>query len=169
MTDGCVQFSKSSWHYKLVHFVFPAFFWSETGRVNLCPYMRRVVISVLSVIFVAGWRKLPDRIQEYSWIMQGELIFLTIIVIGAGLMDIADERAGNDKLPEIQDLVLYGFLGGNAIGLFGAGLIFGGFALSDYIKKRPKKDHKTRGLVKTYVQSKHDKICPCVEFEDDRR
>ncbi len=167
MNDGCVQFNKNSWHYKLVYFVFPAFFWSETGRVNLCPYMRRVVISVLSVIFVAGWRKLPDRIQEYAWIAQGELIFLAIIVIVAGFMDIADERVGNEKLPIFQDLVLIGFIGGNIIGLVGFAVIAGAITLSDYIKKRPKKDHKTRGLVKTYVQSKHDKICPCVEFTDD--
>jgi len=137
--------------------------------VNLCPYMRRVVISVLSVIFVAGWRKLPDRIQEYSWIMHGELIFLTIIIVVAGLVDIADERAGNEKLPIFQDMVLIGFIGGNVVGLVITGGVLGGFAISDYIKKRPKKDHKTRGLVKTYVASKHDKICPCVEFEDDRR
>ena len=167
MNDGCVQFSKNSWHYKLVHFVFPAFFWSASDTVSLCPYMRRVVISVLSVIFVAGWRKLPDRIQEYAWVAQGELIFLAIIVIVAGFMDIADERAGNAKLPIFQDLVLIGFIGGNIIGGTGAVCIFGGFALSDYIKKRPKKDHRTRGLIKTYVQSKHDKICPCVEFSHD--
>lgn len=167
MTDGCVQFSKNSWHYKLVHFVFPAFFWSETGRVSLCPYMRRVVISVLSVIFVAGWRKLPDRIQEYAWIAHGELIFLAIIVMVAGAMDISDERIGNEKLPIFQDMVLIGFIGGNVIGLIGVGVIFGVVSLIDYIKERPKKEHRTRGLIKTYVESKHNKICPCVEFEDN--
>ncbi len=167
MTDGCVQFSKNSWHYKLVHLVFPSFFWSETNMVNLCPYMRRVIVSIFAVAFVVPWRKLPYRIQEYSWVAQGEVIFLTLVVMGAGLMDIADERVGNEKFPEFQVLVLYGFIGGNVIGLIGAGGIIGGFALSDYLKKRPKKDHKTRGLVKTYMQSKHDKICPCVEFNND--
>ncbi len=167
MTDGCVQFNINSWHYKLVHFVFPAFFWSESGMVNLCPYMRRVVISAFAVIFVAGWRKLPDRIQEFAWIAQGEVIFLAIIVMVAGIMDISDERIGNERLPIFQDMVLIGFIGGNIIGLVGFGVIFGVVALIDYIKDRPKKEHKTRGLIKTYVTSKHDKICPCVEFTDD--
>jgi hypothetical protein len=167
MTDGCVQFSKNSWHYKLVHFVFPAFFWSETGRVSLCPYMRRVVISILSVIFVAGWRKLPDRIQDNAWIAQGELIFLFLVVSMAGFLDFMDTYKETDKLPIFQDLVLIGFIGGNVIGGFIAVAVLGGFALKDYIDGRPKKDHRTRGLVKTYMQSKHDKICPCVEFEDD--
>lgn len=167
MTDGCVQFSKNSWHYKLVHFVFPAFFWSETNMVNLCPYMRRVVISIISVIFVAGWRKLPDRIQEFAWIAQGEVIFLAIIVICVGFIDFVDTYREIDKFPEFLDMVAIGFIGGNVVGLVIAGGVMGAFALSDYIKKRPKKDHKTRGLVKTYVQSKHDKICPCVEFDND--
>ncbi len=165
MKDGCVKFNKNSWHYKLVHFVFPSFFWSASGIVNLCPYMRRVVISVLSVIFVAGWRKLPDRIQDFAWIAQGEVIFLSLVAIVAGVMDVADEQA-KQILPDYWTLVAIGFLAGNAIGLFGAGFIFGAFSLSDYIKKRPKKDHRTRGLVKTYMASKHDKICPCVEFVD---
>ncbi len=167
MPDGCVQFSKNSWHYKLVHFVFPSFFWSETNMVNLCPYMRRVIISIVSVIFVAGWRKLPYRIQEYGWVAQGEVIFLSIIVIMAGVLDFMDTYKETDKLPIFQDMVLIGFIGGNIVGLVITGGVLGGFALSDYIKKRPKKDHKTRGLVKTYMQSKHDKICPCVEFNND--
>ncbi len=165
MTDGCVQFSKNSWHYKITHFVFPALFWND--GVNLCPYMRAVIASIIGIAFVYVWRKLPDRIQEFAWIAQGEVIFLCIIIVVAGLMDLGDTITGNDKLPEFLDMIAYGFLGGNVVGLIIACGIFGAFALSDYIKKRPKKDHKTRGLIKTYVQSKHDKICPCVEFEDN--
>jgi len=164
MTDGCVQFNKNSWHYKLVHFVFPSFFWSETNMVNLCPYMRRVVISIFTVIFVAGWRKLPYKIQDNAWLIQAELIFLTLVVICAGGMDIADTQVGNDKFPPFGDLVAYGFLGGNLVGVIGGSAIAGGYALKDRIEARPKTDHKTRGLIKTYVSAKHDKICPCVEF-----
>jgi len=166
MNDGCVQFSKNSWHYKLTHYVFPALFWSDRG-INLCPYMRAVVASILSVVFVAGWRKLPDRIQEFAWVAQGEVIFLALVVIFAGFLDFMDTYKETDKLPEFLDLVAIGFFGGNVIGLFIAGCILGAFALKDYIEGRPKTDHKTRGLIKTYVQSKHDKICPCVEFEEE--
>lgn len=167
MNDGCVQFSKNSWHYKLVHLVFPAFFWSETNMVNLCPYMRRVIISVLAVAFVVPWRKLPDRIQDNAWIVHGELIFLFLVASMAGYLDFMDNYRATDNLPIFQDLVLIGFIGGNVIGLIGFALIAGGFALKDRIKRRPKTDHKTRGLIKTYVASKHDKICPCVEFSND--
>lgn len=164
MTDGCVQFNKDSWHYKLVHFVFPSFFWSETSIVNLCPYMRRVIISVLSVIFVAGWRKLPDKIQDNAWFVQAELVFLTLVIIVAGGLDFMDTYKETDKLPVFWDMVAYGFLGGNLIGIVGGSALAGGYAIRDRIEARPKKDHRTRGLIKTYVSAKHDKICPCVEF-----
>ncbi len=166
MTDGCVQFSKDSWHYRITHFVFPSLFWSLHG-INLCPYMRAVFASILSLPFVYAWRKLPERIQDNSWVVQAELVFLALIILVAGLMDFVDTNAGNEKIPPFWDLVGYGFLGGNLVGIIGAFAISGGFALRDYIQGRPKKDHKTRGLIKTYMQSKHDKICPCVEFEDD--
>ena len=165
MTDGCVQFSKDSWHYRITHFVFPSLFWSLHG-INLCPYMRAVVASILSIPFVYAWRKLPDRIQDNAWVVQAELIFLTIIVFASAGMSYLDDQS-KDMLPPFEYLVGYGFIGGNLVGIIGAFAISGGFALRDYIQGRPKKEHKTRGLIKTYVQSKHDKICPCVEFEED--
>lgn len=165
MTDGCVQFSKNSWHYRIAHFVFPSLFWSS--GINLCPYMRAVIASIIGIAFVYAWRKLPDRIQEYAWIAQGEVIFLTLVIITVGIMDLVDTFRGNDRLPAFLDMVAYGFLGGNAVGLAIVGCVAGAFVLKDYIEGRPKKDHRTRGLIKTYVKSKHDKICPCVEFEDN--
>ena len=166
MTDGCVQFSKNSWHYKITHFVFPALFWSLHG-INLCPYMRAVIASIFSIPFVYAWRKLPDKIQNNAWLVQGELIYLLIVIACVGFIDFMDTYKEADKFPAFFDMVAYGFLGGNVIGLVIAGAVMGGFALKDYIEGRPKKDHKTRGLIKTYVASKHDKICPCVEFEDN--
>jgi len=166
MTDGCVQFSKNSWHYRIAHFVFPSLFWSLHG-INLCPYMRAVVVSIISLPFVYAWRKLPDRIQEFAWIAQGEVIFLAIIISCVSFIDFVDTYKEVDKFPPFLDMVFYGFLGGNIVGLVIFLSITGAFALKDYIEGRPKKDHKTRGLIKTYVQSKHDKICPCVEFVKD--
>jgi len=166
MTDGCVQFSKDSWHYKITHFVFPALFWSRLGGINLCPYMRAVIASIFSLPFVYAWRKLPYRIQDNAWVVQAELVFLAIILMASAGLHFLDESGGSERIPPFWDLVGYGFLGGNLIGIIGGFGIAGAFALKDYIQGRPKKDHKTRGLIKTYMQSKHDKICPCVEFEE---
>lgn len=170
MTDGCVQFNKNSWHYKATKFVFERRLVDYADRprpINLCPYMRAVVFATALIPFIFMWRKLPYRVQEFGWLVQVECIFMFLVLAVSYGMNIADESAGNDKFPPFNDLVMYGFLGGNLVGIVGGALVFGVISLTEYIKGRPRKEHKTRGLVKTYMASKHDKICPCVEFVDN--
>jgi len=168
--DGCVKFSKNSWHRRLVNCVFPYFVGYRANgepKVNLCPYMRRVVFSIFLIPFVLPWRKLPYQIQDQAWLLHAELIFLGCIMAGAFLFDYADTYQGNDVFPDYWTLVAIGFFAGNLIGVVGGASIAGGFALKDRLKKRPKKEHRTRGLLKEYIASKHNKICPCVEFVED--
>lgn len=160
--DGCVTFNKASWHYRLVYFVFPWFILYDS-HMNLCPYMRHVIASIFLLPFIAGWRKLPDVIQNNAWVAQAELIFLFLVMIVAVAVDYTDV---DGIFPPWADMVAYGFLGGNVVGVIAGSVILGVSTLIDYITNRPKKDHRTRGLIKTYVQAKHDKICPCVEFEE---
>ena len=83
MKDGCVKFDKKSWHYRIAVFVFPILRWRD---MNLCPYMRMVLASVFLLPFVAGWRKLPDVIQDNAWLVQVELFYLfLVILIGCSL------------------------------------------------------------------------------------
>ncbi len=169
MNDGCVQFSKNSWHYKAVNYVFRDKVQHYDGapkQINLCPYMRAVVASMLSIIFVAGWRKLPYGIQDNAWLVQAELIFFAIIIVASASLGYLDDQ-NKDILPPFEHLVAYGFFGGNLVGVVGGACVAGAWRLKDHLDAKPKTEHKTRGLIKTYVASKHDKICPCVEFEDD--
>jgi len=160
MTDGCVKFNKSSWHYRITNYVF----WIGSYKTNLCPYMRMVIASIFLIPFIYGWRKLPDKIQDNAWIVQGELIFLSLIIIVAFIIDWND-NIQEDIFPPLAELIGYGFFGGNALGLIGLGMLISITTLQDYIHERPKKEHRTRGLIKTYMEAKHNKICPCVEFE----
>ena len=161
--DGCVKFNTDSWHYKAVSFVV------YRGRkiyhkTNLCPYMRLVVASMILLPFVWLWRKLPYVIQDNAWIAQVEIIFLFAVMIVSVGIDIGDV---DSIFPPFWDLVAYGFIGGNSVGILGGMFLFGLFYLVDYIKERPKKEHRTRGLIKTYIESKHDKISPCEEFVEN--
>ena len=160
-TDGCVKFNKNSWHYRMADYIF----WIGGHRTNLCPYMRMVVVSIFLLPFVAGWRQLPDKIQNNAWLIQGELIFLFLVMIVGAVVDYGDV---DGVFPPWIEIVGYGFLGGNMIGLIGMSVLVGITTLVDYIQNRPHKEHRTRGLLKTYMKSKHDKICPCVEFEDEK-
>jgi len=95
MNDGCVQFSKNSWHYKAVNYVFRdkvQHYDGEPKAINLCPYMRAVVASILSIAFVAGWRKLPYGIQDNAWLVQAELIFFAIIIVASASLGYLDDH-----------------------------------------------------------------------------
>ena len=175
MTDGCVQFNRHSWHFILVNLVFPHYLidWNDKPRmVNLCPYMRHVLASVFLVAFLVPWRKLPDRVHDYTWAVQAEVIFLFLVIFTSYLIDLGDSLSSEPSIPPFLTLVFYGFIGGNVIGILGGALVFGSMLLKEAIDDRPRKEkkykeHRTRGLIKTYMASKHDKICPCVEFVED--
>lgn len=165
-TNGCVQFSKNSWHYKVADYVFPYVLDNKHRMMSLCPYLRMVIASIIAVPFMVVWNRFPYQVRNQAWLFQAELVFLACIVGGAFVMDYADS-VNRDILPPFLELVGYGFFGGNAVGIIGGLILYGAWALKDNIKKRPKKEHRTRGLIKTYIGAKHEKICPCVEFVKD--
>jgi len=158
--DGCVTFNKQSWHYRLANYVF----FIGGYKMNLCPYMRMVLCSLFLLPFIAVWRKLPDSIREYAWVVHGELIFLSLVMLVAAIVDFGDT---DNIFPSFIVMTGIGFAIGNICGLVGLSVLLGVTKLVDIIENRPYKPHRTRGLIKTYMQSKHDKICPCVEFEDE--
>lgn len=168
--DGCVKFNRSSWHYKVTNYVFPYALSHSYKKYNLCPYMRMVLVSVLAYPFMQIWNRLPYKLREFAWIFQAEFIFLFLVMVASFVIDYGDSTYDVQSMPPFWEMVAYGFLGGNIIGIVGGLVLFGSYALSDYIRGRPKKakrEHKTTGLFKAYVHSKHNKICPCVEFVDE--
>jgi len=170
--DGCIKFNRNSWHYKVTDYVFPYSLSRSYKKYSLCPYMRMVLVSVILYPFMQVWNRLPYKIREFAWIFQAELIFLFLVMIASFVIDYGDSTYETQSMPPFWDLVAYGFLGGNVIGIVGGLVLFGAYALVDYIKGRPKKtkakrEHKTTGLFKAYVHAKHNKICPCVEFIDE--
>lgn len=176
MKEGCVKFKKNSWHYKLVNYVFRHYliYYGIERQINLCPYMRHVIASIVLLPSIILWNSLPYRIRDHEDLVKTELIFLLLVIIVAWLLDFADtyEEINNNTpqvFPPFRDMVAIGFFGGNAVGVVGGLILWGAFSLSDYIKKRPKIKSRTTGLIKTYMKAKHDKICPCVEFEADKK
>jgi len=170
--DGCIKFNKNSWHFKVCNYVFPYSLDRRYKQYNLCPYMRMVLASVIAFPFMVIWNKFPYQIRDQAWIFQAELIFFFLVMIVSFVIDYGDSTYEVQSMPPFWDLVAYGFLGGNVFGIIGGLVIFGAYSLSDYLKNRPKKnkvprEHKTTGLFKAYMESKHNKICPCVEFIDE--
>lgn len=164
INDGCIKFSKNSWHVKVVDYVFPDAFW---GRLNLCPYLRMVVAATFSYPFMLVWNRFPHRLRKHAGLFQMEFVFFFMVVGVAFLFDIVDSTQETQQLPPFLEMVVIGFFGGNAVGIVGGLILFGIWRLVDYLKGRPKNQNSTIGLVKAYMHAKHSKICPCLEFVDN--
>ncbi len=126
--------------------------------------MRRVVYALLLLPGMAIWRKLPYSVTQFKDLIHIELIFATLCLFAHILINLNPDwvEAGAGWA------WIIGFIGGNLLGLMAFGIIAGGDRIREKIRARPKKyrEHKTSGLIKTYVKSKHHKVCPCVEFVD---
>lgn len=159
--DGCVRFSKSSWHYYILNIVFPEYL--AWGRLNLCPYLRHTFVAIPLFPLILVWNRLPYQITDHKDIARGIGIYFIIITFVSILLD-----ASYDE-PFWLFFVL-GFFGGLGLAVAFFGMVMGIVGLKDYIDDRidrEYKEHKTRGLIKTYFKSKHEKICPCVKFVED--
>jgi len=159
--NGNLVMCKSSWHYRLVMFIFTDYFIFQ-DRVNLCPYMRRVIISIFLFPFVGGWEFVPDSIRIHKDICQFLSIFVLLVLSFSSLLSY--------WYPDTPYYVFagVGLIGGFAFIGFVAGIIIGGCAIKDKWDDRPRhyNEHKTTGLVKAYVGAKHDKVCPSIKFCD---
>lgn len=165
--DGCVKLKRNSWHYKVTDYVFPYMLDSPYKSFNLCPYLRMVIAAAFSYPFMLVWNKFPYGVKKHAGLFQAEFIFLFSVVGMAILLDFVDTFEETEALPPVLDMIAIGFFGGNLVGIGGGLIIYGFIKLIDYLKHRPKTEHRTTGLLKAYVHAKHNKICPCVEFVDD--
>lgn len=151
--------NKNSWHYRFLTYGENAFF--EVPE-SLCPYVRKIVIKALIYVFLA-------LIVGFFFVVVGTSV-LAKFAVPVGL--------------------LY-WVGGFALGaviICGAiaavvGGIFGAMFLTEKYKKRKSekriaemKKRRDAGLdpeppktlMREWIDAKHDKICPTLEFNDDK-
>lgn len=76
-----LTYSRQSWHYKIILFVFGnQFYYPERAiPTNLCPYLRKLVFSTVFYVPVYMWRKLPNKIQNHS--LLGQVLFGYAILV----------------------------------------------------------------------------------------
>lgn len=180
--NACVRFSRNSWHRRLVGYVWGNKYLqyvdfttklddagvASTKKemrdkyISLCPYIRRVILGSMVFPFMAIWKSLPETIRYYKDLIHVEIIYAFLCLTAHILINLRPEwvEAGAGWALPI------GFFGGNALGILGFFAIAGVMRIKDHIDNRPQKEHRTRGLVKEYMEAKHNKICPCVEFVD---
>ena len=174
--DGCVRFKKSSWHYKLVSFVTASRYnpkynylqWGdgEPRNINLCPYVRMVIACCVMLPFMLLWRGLPDEIRDHSDIAKA-LVIWAFICLGVQTLLWVVEFADDQWIPPPWWTMIAVYFIGIAVALGVVGIVAVAERLHNKYKHREKKTHRTRSLISSYFEAKHNKICPCVEFEDE--
>lgn len=178
--DTCVKLKKNSWHRKLHDMVYGVrklqvyhtelkldkdnnAYYDHSFKdkeINLCPYMRRIVWACVLFPFLIIWRKLPESWQWHKEEAQAISIYVVLCTIAHILINLEWD---------VWYAGLLGVFGGLGIAFGGWGLIL----LSDRVKEkmyyRGSKSFPSGSLLKEYFRSKHEKICPCIEFVEDEQ
>jgi len=183
--DGCIKFTKNTWHYKLVIFVFGKHYfsgekyhkghWVKKGYdTSLCEYFWTVVLCSLIFPFKGFWHILPYGLKQHEDIIKVLLIWLIVSIIvhtfvifkGIGFPEV-----------EVWYLGFVIFFGGIACALFGIGFLMLIMKLTDkydeWLKNKLEakrgKEHKIKkpSLALEFIKAKKSKICPCIKFVDE--
>lgn len=178
--DTCVKLKKNSWHRKLHDKVYGKhklqyyerklkldkennsyyeFIWKDR-KINLCPYMRKVVWACVLFPFLLIWRRLPQSWQYHEELAKAISIYVVLCSIAHILINLEWD---------VWYAGLLGFFGGLGIasGCWGLALLLD--RLKEKMYYRGSKTFPSGSLFKAYFRSKHEKICPCIEFVEDKK
>lgn len=179
MTRGTLKYNRKTWHYRLMLWAWCYSSWSKdwkTGRYeyrlpdNLCKYLRKLVITVPLSIPLFIWRSTPDIIQDHKDIVRAIIVTTLTIHTIMFLINLALVVEGSEPFPWWMGWAVIVTLWLGFVGLIGLG--FGIAKLWEYLRcKRGVKIGKpsTMCLVEDYLEAKHDKICPNIEFVSDKK
>ena len=177
-----LEYSRQNWHYRLLHWIHKHDEYTSESSIehripkNLCPYMRQVIGGMILAPFLALWRSLPNAIQEHTdlgkalsiWLLLSH--FVAWLVNGALLKAGVSETGHNyaaDYRPWLGWEVFFIGIGGS---LFIVGLLYGFESIKDRIsqhyRNQPRKKNQSIGLMKDFIEAKHNKICPEIQFTD---
>lgn len=160
--DSCLKFSKNSWHYKLVLFIYGTRYFYHWGKhpktISLCKYFWTVVTAILVFPILFSWRSLPDSITYHEDLCKAVIVWALICTV---------VHITSWSISGIWWIGLTIFFGGVGVAL----AIFGFIALMDklwhnyqqHMRYKPDKPN----LVKEFVKARKNKVCPCIEFVDD--
>lgn len=151
--------NKNSWHYRIVTKGENAFYDVPT---SLCPYVRKLTGKIL------------------GWLVLGFMLLAICTMIGTGILQAFGIVAG--AIFWVGSAVAGVLVVSAALGI-AVGIAFGVYYLHTKWKERKeRKKYKTmkervdaglppeppKSLMREWLDAKHDKICPTLEFNDDK-
>lgn len=223
MARNKLDYSKGSWHYRVIFFVWMNYHWNRPVPTNLCPYLRKLCISIVALPFFAVWRKLPRSITKHeleSQLLFGYgvivhlIMFFITITSGGEFIDsteniyidiftcstpydittcvILEPTSNGSSMENIQSMewgesgtMLYAtefvdvtttvieieWWWGWAFYIISVLVLWAGFYLILGVgllidKIRDSDRGESLGILGDYMEAKHDKICPCINFKE---
>jgi hypothetical protein len=140
-------------------------------QINLCPYFRAVIGTMIIFPFMYAWNNLPESIKDHKDLLQFTVTWFIVSMVINAILYIHSESFWWVGLA-----MFFGMMG--FVGLcMGLKLLFEKISYKMYMRKRNKMKEKpldpqkppVLSLVGEFIRSKHEKICPCVEFVDDQK
>ena len=167
--DSCLKFSRTSWHYRLVDYIFGRWYFLDNRQVSLCKYFRTVLGCLVLLPFIKLWRSLPNSVQNHEdlgkaisiWAVINTIIHITL-------------WSQDSTLWWIGMTLFFGGLGaGTGVAL----VILGVWWLHDRIVDRIHQNRYNKmlrgdtkpSLIKEFIKAKKNKVCPCIEFIDEEK
>ena len=185
-----IVFNTSSWHYRIVIFVFGDSFFTEVDSIddeqtmklkkvvwtrkpkviNLCPYCRGVLCAILFAPFVFVLSLIPGRKNkkekkpfDIKKSRRNTKILRIITFTAIGLFGVYHLVHGNYYMAAFQFI-----LGTSPIWLIPLSRLYFKWYDKRQEKKQKQLDHSTisknPNLIMTYLKSNHNKICPSIAF-----
>lgn len=74
-----LQVIRTTWHYRLIDYVYKGQWDHKRHPTNLCPYMRKIVMAIILLPGMAVWHNLPDRLTDHPDVAKS-LVILAIMV-----------------------------------------------------------------------------------------
>lgn len=190
MNGPHIMYSTSSWHYRLIVYIFSAEFFLEiddidfkamegvdmtkyfeiiykkkSRTVNLCPYCRAVVGAVIMLPFIIIWRLFPhkEKIRTHKEIMKrSQRQSRIVLAIAASIM----AGLGIWQLSTENYFMAVFYFGLAFFNLFSS-RIFKWVATrmpEKQFKEKPIKKQSSK--IRNAITEKHDLICPPIFFID---
>jgi len=140
-------------------------------QINLCPYFRAVIGTMIIFPFMFAWKNMPESIRDHRDGMVGILVWLLISVIINIFF-----FSRSESFWWLGLAVFFSGLGVVA-SMIALKLLFEKISYKMYMRRRNKMRKKpldsnkppVLSLVGEFIRSKHEKICPCIEFVDEKK
>jgi len=165
-----MKISPEKWHYKVLEWAYgQSFFWKwvkdATGeyvhvrkQVSLCPYVDRLITALVLSPFIAIYKAASYNLRRIMWV--AGLGFTAPLIVA--VIDYLTGAPINWWIFLLGEIIIWGVFGAlelmAKLGLFDVDT-------TEKKKKKPVEKKHEPSLLFSWLEARHRKVCPILEFE----